>query len=218
MSETPIRHHKLFRMIHIDNLDVYLKRGGAHAWNSAPNDGLHYHTIHYSTLQQHRHSRQIQIEGTDCGTLHDYVPFYFGPRSPMLLSLKNERVEGYSGGQEPLIYLVSSTEKMAEAQIPFVFSDGHGIMALTAWFRDLKDLNQVDWEMVKETNWADTIEDGDRKRRKQAEFLVKEFCPWSLIVGIGVYTEKMKARVENSLVQYPIDNQPVVKVKKEWYY
>lgn len=38
--------------------------------------------------------------------MHDYVPFYFGPLSPMMLNLKTGRVAGYEEDQEPLIYLV----------------------------------------------------------------------------------------------------------------
>lgn len=75
-------------------------------------------------------------------------------------------------GQEPLIYLVSTVEAIDQAQLDFVFSDGHGITAFTQWFDDVQNLTRIDWDMVYADYWADTIADMDRQRRKQAEFSV----------------------------------------------
>lgn len=41
-----------------------------------------------------------------------------------------------------------------------------------------------------ERYWNDTPEDGDRKRRRQAEFLVYTSLPWRLIEEIGVISRK----------------------------
>lgn len=35
----------------------------------------------------------------------------------------------------------------------------------------LADLERLDWNAIRSRHWADTPEDPDRKRRKQAEFL-----------------------------------------------
>lgn len=111
------------------------------------------------------------------GTIHDYVPFYFGPLSVMLLNLHSGRVEGYDEGQDPIIYIVTSINRVEAAGRPWVFSDGHGLAALTNWYDDLKCLDEVDWQVVGERYWSDTPDDNDRKRRKQAEFLVWEHLP-----------------------------------------
>ena len=87
--------------------------------------------------------------------MHDYVPFYFGYLSPMLLQLKTGRVAGYTEGQEPLIYLQTTVQAVIGAGRRFVFSDGHGIAAFTHWFDDLARLDQVDWEMVYQRYWRD---------------------------------------------------------------
>lgn len=94
----------------------------------------------------------------------------------MLLQLKTGRVEGYNEGQEPLIYLVSSAQRVRDSGAGFVFSDGHGIAAFTEWYAGLADLDKVDWDMVFQRYWRDTVDDMDRQRRKQAEFLVYRFC------------------------------------------
>jgi len=121
---------RIVRLMHIDNLSICLQRGGMHAPNNAPADGLIYRTIHNIEIQQQRQSRHIPCGPG--GTIHDYVPFYFGVRSPMLYQLCKGQVENYDEGQDPLIYAVSSAQTVVQANMPFVFSDGHGIAAVGA--------------------------------------------------------------------------------------
>ncbi len=136
----------------------------------------------------------------------------------MLLQLKTERVPGYNEGQEPLIYLISTAQAVRDAEVNFVFSDGHGIAAFTDWYDDLADLDKVDWDMVYQRYWPDTVDDMDRKRRKQAEFLVYRFCDWRVIHEIGVLNDRMRRVVEDIMSQFSSDLQRVVRVKPDWYY
>jgi hypothetical protein len=136
----------------------------------------------------------------------------------MLLQLHTGRVEGYHEGQEPLIYLVSTAQAVREAGIGFVFSDGHGIAIFTQWFCDLADLEQVDWRAVQARYWADTPQDMDRQRRKQAEFLIYRFCPWDLIQEIAVVNVEMRNRVKDILRGVPVEFQCPVRVRTNWYY
>ena len=206
----------LYRLIHIDNLPTLLQRGAIHAPNYTPKDGLPYRTIHNSEVQAGR--REKAIPCGPGGTIHDYVPFYFGPLSVMLLNLKTGRVPGYFEGQEPLIYLVTTIQQIMNKGTRFVFSDGHGLNRFTGWFEDINQLTAVDWEIVGAQYWGNTEEDGDRQRRKQAEFLVWQSLNWDLICGIGVKNESTKTRVVAILNQYPNRNRPPVKVKSGWYY
>lgn len=118
----------IFRFIHIDNLHIYLHRKGIYAPNHEPKDGLIYSANHNIEVQDKR-----RVERIPCGqkgVIHDYVPFYFGYLSPMMLQLKTGQVPGYSEGQEPLIYLVSTAQKIHEHGTPFVFSTGTALRAL----------------------------------------------------------------------------------------
>jgi hypothetical protein len=136
----------------------------------------------------------------------------------MLLNLKTGRVAGYNEGQEPLIYLVSTAQEIQKKRIPFVFSDGHGIASFTQWFDDLQYLDKVDWGIVNLRYWADTLNDMDKQRRKQAEFLVYQFCDWSLINEIVVMNSEAKSEVENSMQQYPQEFWRLIQIRKNWYY
>jgi len=206
----------IYRFIHVDNLHVYLRRSGLHAPNYTPNDGLIYKTIHNVDIQRQR--RVTRIPCGPRGVIHDYVAFYFGPRSPMLYQLHTGWVDGYTEGQEPLIYLVSTAQTVRESGTKFVFSDGHGIAYFTAWYADLRDLDKVDWDTVYARYWKDDVDDMDRQRRKQAEFLVHRFCNWSLIDKVAVVNEQMKSKVENILVRFPREFHRTVQIRPEWYY
>jgi len=206
----------IYRFIHVDSLQVLLKRQGLHAPNHTPEDGLPYRTIHNVDIQKERRGTNINC-GPD-GVIHDYVPFYFGYRSPMLLQLHTGRVEGYTEGQVPIIYVESTAQRLVASRIPFVFSDGHGIAAYTSWYDDLSKLDNVDWDMVYQRFWKDTVDDMDRQRRKQAEFLVHRFCPWELITDIGVINDTMKTKVEEILSKYPPELNRPVATRRGWYY
>lgn len=206
----------IYRIVYVENLVAILQWGGMYAANHVPANGLLYRTIHNVDIQQERRVRRIPCGPG--GVIHDYVPFYFGYRSPMLLQLKTNRVPGYTEGQQPLIYLVSTAQQVAAANCGFVFSNGHGIAAFTAWFDDLGRLDAVDWDMVYQRYWADTLEDMDRQRRKQAEFLVHQFCPWSLITEIGVVDNLAKLHVETLLDGFAVPLQRPVNIQAAWYY
>ena len=42
---------RLYRLTHIDNLNLLMQRGGLHSPNNTPNDGNIYRTIHDATVQ-----------------------------------------------------------------------------------------------------------------------------------------------------------------------
>jgi hypothetical protein len=206
----------IYRFLHIDNLALILKRQALHAPKHAPKDGGAYKTIHKIGIQEER--RRSPIPCGPGGVIHDYVSFYFGPRSPMLLQLHTGRVEGYRETQEPLIYLVSTAQAVSKRAAGFVFSDGHGIATYTDWYADLAQLDEVDWTAVNARYWADTVDDPDRQRRKQAEFLVYRSCPWDLIDEIVVFNDAMRDRVRAILAKFPAKLGKPVAVRPSLYY
>jgi len=74
-----------------------------------------------------------------------------------------------------------------EAGLRWVFTEGHADMGYTDFFDDFRDLIKIDWPLMEERYWHDTDDDPDRKRRRQAEFLVHQFFPWELVSYVGVY-------------------------------
>lgn len=175
-----------------------------------------YTNIADKSIQYRRATTRVPCSAG--GVLHDYVPFYFAPRSPMLYTISRGNVEGYSKGQTPIIYLVSQVETIAEHNLHFAFTDGHAVMAFTDFFDNLEYLDDaIDWEVMESRYWFDTDEDNDRKRKRQAEFLVYNFFPWQLVTEIGVNNYQIKTEVDK-ILEKNTTHQPPVKTRTAWYY
>jgi ssDNA thymidine ADP-ribosyltransferase, DarT len=158
-----------------------------------------------------------RIPSAPYGRVADYVPFYFAPRSPMLLTLAKGNVPTYQEGQDPLVYLVSYTDTAASTGLPCLFSDGNCASALTSVFNDLAVLESaVDWEIMTARMWANTPDDQDRVRRRMAEFLVHQRVPIACISQIVVRHETMKRQVETILAAH--DSSVPVAVRPWWYF
>lgn len=180
----------LFRMVHRDNL-AYLLEHGLHAHN--PN----FVSIGDSTLITSRQDYSVPITPPN-GKMGDYIPFYFGFRSPMLYRIKTGK-SVVQQPQENIVYLCYALDDMVGNSIEWCFTDGHAKRRTTQFFNDLKDLDKVDWEAVYATEWKDTQDHPDRMRRKQAEFLVKGNLFANSISYIVVFNENAKLFVENIL-------------------
>lgn len=204
----------VYRMVHADNLTTLARRGGLHAPAHSPEDGLPYLAIHDESIRLRRGGRTIPCGPR--GNVDDYVSFYLGRRSPMLYRIWKGAVS-YEGGQRPVVYLVSSVERLQELSLRFVFSDGHSLSALTSWYDDPAALDDLDWETIQTNSWADTEEDPDRCRRKQAELLVYEFVPWAALLGIAVMDEEIQRQVEDRL-RGELPTLPYINIREDWYY
>lgn len=83
-------------------------------------------------------------------------------------------------------------------------------MRLAEFFSDVQHLDKVNWPAVHSTDFRDMV----IKEGKQAEFLLFDAFPWSLVERIGVYDAAMKKEVGRALKR----DVPAVDVKPEWYY
>ncbi len=136
----------------------------------------------------------------------------------MLLQLHTGRVKEFTDQQPSLVYLVSTVQRVVDAGLGWVFSDGHGIARYTQWFERIEDLDKVDWVAVNSIIWKDTVDDMDRQRKKQSEFLVHEACPWAVIGEIGVCNYWALQRVESVLSGFPPMMCRPVHIQRAWYY
>lgn len=200
----------IYHITHLGNLSGIIAAGGLHCDRTAQNAKAV--NIGHQHIKERRLNREVPLPPG--GTVGDYVPFYFGPRSPMLFAIYRGNVEGYAEGQRPVIYLRSTVEAVNEAGLQWVFTEGHAEMAFTDFFNDLDDLDKIDWNLMNARYWNDTNDDPDRKRRRQAEFLVRDFFPWGLVSYIGVYDRSVVEAV-TGVIQ---GDRPQVEIQPGWYY
>jgi hypothetical protein len=203
---------RIYHITHHSNLPRILDAGGLLCDKEAGEGPLV--SIAYDNLKQRREHTTVPC--APYGVLADYVPFYFAPRSPMLYAIHKGYVARYTGSQDEIVYLVSSVQAVLQRELGFVFTDGHPIIRITRFFNNTADLNQVDWQVMRSKAWHNTDADPDRKRRRQAEFLVHRFFPWDLVEMIVVRGIDMRNRVLGCLTERGY-NTPVY-LRSSWYY
>jgi hypothetical protein len=87
---------------------------------------------------------------------------------------------------------------------------------MSSFFEDAASLDQVDWAVIEHWSWRNREDDPDRKRRKQAEFLIHQSFPWPWVEGIGVIDTEMAEQVGAILAS--AEHQPPILVQRNWYY
>lgn len=206
---------RVFRMVHINNVEYLLTHGMF--TSSHPKADPNYITIGDHRLITQRDTYPVGINPPN-GVLGEYIPFYFGTLSPMLLNIKT----GYRGVthrlQDEIVYIVCRLNTIVEQCEAWCFTDGHAKNAITAFYNDLAHLGEVDWDLVAERHWSNTEEDYDRMRRKQAEFLVRRHVPVGCISGIVVYNEAGKALVEEIISRLGLQIQVLVNPNSKFYF
>jgi hypothetical protein len=202
-----------YHITHIDNLESIVESGGLDCDNGCAQAGRVPVSIAYASLKKQRAETVVEVAAG--GTLADYVPFYYAPRSPMLYTIWRGNVMEYEGSQDEIVHLVCEVESLAEPG-RFVIINRHPITALAEQFDDLTALEGLDWPLMKATRWRDTDADGDRKFRRQAEFLVHQHVPIEAIRLVGAMTDAVAQRAATALATLP--NPPRVIVRRGWYY
>lgn len=200
-------------MLHIDNLERVLKNG-----MYAPNARFDpdYVNIGDEVLIAQRGEFNVPI--APGGVLSDYVPFYFGGCSPMLLNIKT----GYRGirqrSQSEIIYLCSHIETIVNTCPEWCFTDGHAKDKLTTYFNQLDGLAQIDWATVTDKYWSSTPEDPDKMRRKQAEFLVKTYVPVACFSGVIVHDKAADSKARQMMNSIGITLPIHIDTNHNYYY
>lgn len=214
----------IFHMASIGNLESIVRCEKLKSKNGMSKTGTSFINIAYNDIQELR--AKVLIPGTN-DNLHDYVPFMFAPRSPMLYTLAQGNVtESEEKNQKNFIYLVSNVNKVKD--LDFVFTDYHAILRYTTFYKDLNDLCYIDWDVIFDDppihggycryfqSRVDNQKYIKRRDTRQAEFLIKDEFPLSYLAEIAVFDQMAKDIVESILRRYNIIID--VSVIREWYF
>lgn len=91
----------LYHITHVTNLPSILQQGGLQSHLSIQQHELQYQDVANQDVQSRRERTRIPVGKG--GNLHDYVPFYFAARSPMLYYLHKRQLN-----QEDIIYFMTN--------------------------------------------------------------------------------------------------------------
>jgi len=209
----------IYHFTHVDNLASIFRDGALTCDAGAPSAGL---VTEVGALAIKQRRRSVTVPLLPGGTVGDYVPFYFAPRSPMMFKIACDRRDAvsnlYQGGARPLVYVVSSIASVVGAGLPWVASDGNCASSVTTYTSNEADLDShVDWDLMDATVWKSTDQDPDRRRRRMAELLVHHRFPLDLALGWAVSDEQMALRVRQ-LIDASGRSVRFVEVRPSWYY
>jgi hypothetical protein len=216
LSPPPSR-PRIYHITHVDNLASIVACGALWSDGECVRRSAAHTRVGMSGIKARR-LYELEVDchpGTKVG---EYVPFYFCPRSIMLYLLYrgNHPELDYTGGQCPIVHLEADLHEVvhwAEDQgVRWAFSDRNAGTRYTSFYKDLNQLDRIDWDAVEARDFRHPI----IKEGKQAEFLVHEAFAWSLVRRIGTYDRMMAERAMQAL--HGAKHQLLVSVEAEWYY
>ena len=206
----------LFHFTHISNLASIAVEG---LYSDAQVEASRRAPTEVGNVDVKQRRRNLAVPLAPGGCVADYVPFYFAARSPMLYIISKGDVPTYSGGQDEIVYLVTSTEKVAVAQerLRFVFTDRNAALGFARYGDDLQVLDDyLDWELMEGLMWNDTNEEPDRQERRMAEFLVHGHVPWSAFIGVATRDDEKCRQAERALSS--VGREIPVRPRPGWYF
>jgi ssDNA thymidine ADP-ribosyltransferase, DarT len=207
---------KIYHIVHVDRLTSIIADGCLWCDAEINRRAAPGTVIGMGSIKQRRLTLPVDCHPGCC--VADFVPFYFCSRSVMLYVIHRANHEelAYRGGQEPIVHLE------ADLHAAVAWANGTGRRwtfslsnagAQYAHFRaSLTDLHEINWQAVGARDWAQP----DLKEGKQAEFLVHESFPWSLVSLIGVRSQNVYQRVLQAL--NATAHRPKVEILRSWYY
>ncbi|MFK0214956.1 DUF4433 domain-containing protein [Streptomyces sp. NPDC090298] len=212
----PAQNRPIYHITHIRNLSDILTSQALLCESAVAQQGVSYMDIGMPSIKDRR--RRTVVSCHPGGTPCDYVPFYFGPRSPMLYSIYRGNVPSYREGQDPVVYLVTTLASVRATGRTAVFTEGNAGAGFVDFHADDASLLEktIDWDLMQERYWFDTPDDPARANRRQAEYLVHGSVPSGAIQNIVVRTEARAEQAREVIAEFGID-LPVV-VYNGWYY
>ena len=198
----------LYHITDVANLPDILAAGGLHSDAVISQRGSAV-VIGYAHIKQ----RRLQETTVDCcggRFVGEFVPFYFCPRSPMLLTINSGNTGRPIGCQQTIVHLVSRVSVASTLERPWAISDSNAGARYPSFYSSLTALEELDWGAINARQWQ------GKASQKAAEFLVADFFPWTAFHSIGCHNKNVEAQVRNLLKSQ--QHSPAVSIQPTWYY
>jgi hypothetical protein len=217
---------RLFHITAIANLPAILAAGALLSKNGGAVAGINYQNIAHAGAQGARAVRAVP--NPPGGLVHDFVPFYFAPRSPMLFAIDGGRVANCPWRQADIVHFETTVQNVTPLGRSFVFYDRNATLAFSTPYTDLAHLDAaVAWDLLTEAPQLDgyckfwqnnqtVARYADRMERRQAEFLVRDNVPLGEMTRLGVIDAGGQAQVRALLAQAGV--ALTVDIMPTWYF
>lgn len=184
------RGHKgryFYHFTHIDNIRSIVENGGLLSTNIKKAYNIGHHNIANMDIQNRRSEMRVPIGPG--GVVHDYVPFYFATKNPMLLGLLNRKIVD----QPYVCFIAISIEKLLNESVIFTNASANTNYP-PDFYENPRDLDQLEWDLIDSMRWGESTE--EERHRKMAEVLVYEKVPLEWIDCFIVFNSFGKDRIE----------------------
>lgn len=202
----------IWRITHRRNLP-WILTNGLHAGNGGTRSP-DWVTIGNEELIDRRAHRVVPLPPG--GVLNDYVPFYFTPFSPMMYNIYTGRGGVRQVANADIVILVSSLRRVAELNLPFVYTDRHAYPVTARYFNDLASLNAIDWPLLQQRNFQRDPNDPEKVERYQAEALIHGQVPIQALLGVVCYTQAIQRELQEQAEQLGV--QLDIRCIPQWYF
>jgi tetratricopeptide (TPR) repeat protein len=177
----------LYHMTHKSNLENILQNGLL-SHNTAHSRGLTKTDISDERVNRRR------------DRVHNFVPFYFNPKNPMLYKRKNIQSE---------IIILCVDRNLLQANLKF--TDGNAASSSTKFYSNIKDLEKLNWSIINSEYWSDFI---DGKRIRCSEILIPNEVKTGSIKKIFCFNSETEDYVKNKVGGFEI----AVTVNQAFYF
>lgn len=205
---------KIYHIAHVDRLPHIITAGYLYSDAHMQMQQGMGTTIGMSTIKARRLT--LGLSSHPALRVGDCVPFYFCSRSVMLyLFYQNNHPDiTYRGGQDPIVHLEADlyavTAWADQNQKRWAFTTSNAGAYYFDDYCSIDALDSIDWEAVEARDWRSC------KEGKQAEFLLEQHFPWTLVERIGVKSDAIQQQVNMALRDAA--HKPPATVIPNWYY
>jgi len=186
----------IYHMSHFSNIEKIIKYGIL-----SHNNVEALYLKHEDISDNQVNDRRRRNEPIYNKPIHDYAPFYFNHKNPMLFRRINIQHE----------IAIIEIDRSAIYQYKGLITDGNAAAQPTRFFSGMDSLSQLDWNCLMADNWNE-IPDGKRKRC--AEVLILGRVPSSRIKNIFCFSEGIEKIIKPACYDVNIP----VKIKKNMYF
>ncbi len=194
----PAQHafREAYHFVHLDNLEGIIQHGLLSNAEQARR-GIAHHSIAIPQIQETRATMPVTCGPG--GVVHDYVPFYFCKRTPMLLSVVNAR----NVDQQFLIYLAVPISTIEAANAVFTDASANRAASPPTFHSNPDALDQLTWDEIDSLKWNCATE--ELKHRKMAELLLHNNVPWSQVSRLIVWNEGIASHIRDVCKQAGVE-------------
>jgi hypothetical protein len=190
----------VYHFTSINNLESIIS-DGLLSTNLKIKNGVSHENIANNEIQERR--KTMNVTCGPKGVVHDYVPFYFAKRTPMLLNIvKTKNID-----QIDIVFLAIPIEKILKSNVIFSNASANTVVP-PSFYDNPKDLKNLDWGIIDSWKWS--YHDDDERHQKMAELLIHGQLESSDISHIVVWNKNYSNHVKGVLKDCGVESIKVV--------